>query len=561
MSFAMLTNMKYNRPVREPKLRADAYRHREKGEYRKAIASFRGHLKTHPKDVVAFLDLGHCFMQIEDFVEAAKVFAKIIEIDPKHVNALSNLGGALYRSGKPSDAKAILEYALELDPKCLYAHINLGGVLQALGDSKGNLNSALSAVSIDPASALAFNNLGSALSDLAMYIEAKHAYETAHLLQPNQVDTLINLAAVEAKLGSSERAIEMYEKTLRTLPSREKHRAEAIRFFASFEYLKLGALGTGWDYYDGGFSPMVPLAGARTPKRVFDVPRWQGEPLEGKRLMVWREQGLGDELLFGSCLPDLRTLGAEQIIIECEPRLVSILQRSFPDFIVRGQVYYANNLQSVNIDFDYELPMGSLMKHFRRSALDFAKSGPYLKADSFLMHEFETKLEQYKNLPLVGICWRSGKLSPVRNLSYTVLEDWLPILSSKRVNVVSLQYGDAEDEIIEVESKFGVRVIRWDDLDQKNELDRVFALMKCLDLVISVNTAPLRMASALGLPVLSVEGNGWTRFGRNEPRSPWFSNHHILEPDTSNRFESRMTTLLDIINQDLPSPTISIASG
>lgn len=521
--------MNFNRLTREPKQRSDAYKYREKGDYRRAITCFQNHLKTHPKDLVALLDLGHCLMQLENFAEAAKAYAKIIEHDPKHVNALSNLGGALYRSGKPGDAKAILEYALELDPKCLYAHINLGGVLQALGDLQGNLNSALSAVSIDPTSALAFNNLGSALTDLAMFHDAKHAYETAQMLQPNQVDTLINLAAVEAKLGSSEQAIEMYEKTLRILPVREKHRREAVEFFASFEYLKLGNLKKGWDYYDGGFSPMVPLAGARTPKRVFDVPRWRGEPLHGKRLLVWREQGLGDEILFGSCLPDLGELGAEKIIVECDPRLVSIFQRSFPEFTVRSQIYYSNNFRSPNNDFDYEIPMGSLMRRFRSCIDDFARSGPYLVASDELVADFQSRLAEYRDKPLVGICWRSGKLSPVRNLSYTVLEDWLPIAESGKVNIVSLQYGEAEAEIADAEQKFGIKIIRWSDFDQKNELDKVFALMSCLDYAISVNTAPLRMASAIGIPVISVEGSSWTQLGTNESTSIWFKNNTRLQ--------------------------------
>ena len=423
--------------------------------------------------------------------------------------------------------------------------------MQALGDLQGNLNSALSAVSIDPTSALAFNNLGSALTDLAMFHEAKHAYETAQMLQPNQVDTLINLAAVEAKLGSSERAIEMYEKTLRLLPAREKHRREAVQFFASFEYLKSGNLAKGWDYYDGGFSPMVPLAGARTPKRVFDVPRWRGEPLQGKRLLVWREQGLGDEILFGSCLPDLRSLGAERIIVECDPRLVPTFQRSFPEFMVRSQIYYSNNFRSPNNDYDYEIPLGSLMRQFRRSISDFGRSGPYLKADPSLVEEFEERLKPHRDLPLIGICWRSGKLSPVRNLSYTVLEDWLPVLQSDKFRVVSLQYGDADAEIDEIKSKFAVDIVHWGDLDQKNELDKVFALMTCLDLVVSVNTAPLRMAAAIGAPVLSVEKRGWARLGEGSNASKWFPNHHFIEPDESGKFESRMSEVVKVITKSL----------
>jgi len=309
----------------------------------------------------------------------------------------------------------------------------------------------------------------------------------------------------------------------------------------------MGNLEKGWEYYDGGFSPMVPIAGSRTPKRTFNVPLWEGQNLEGKRLLVWREQGLGDELLFGSCLPDLRELACEKVIVECDPRLVGILSRSFPDYLVRAQAYSATNGMSPYADFDYHLPIGSLMRHFRKSIEDFSKSGPYLVASEEMVVDFQSRLAGYRDKPLVGICWRSGKLSPVRNLSYTALEDWRPILESGKVNIVSLQYGEAEAEIVEVEKKLGVKIIRWHDLDQKNELDRVFAMMKCLDLVVSVNTAPLRMASALGLPVLSVEARGWTRLGQAKPKSPWFPNNHLIEPDESGRFDSRMTDIKELV--------------
>jgi tetratricopeptide (TPR) repeat protein len=487
-------------------------------------------------------------MQMEQFGEASKVYAKILEKDPKHVIALCNLGGSLHRDGKPKDAKAILEYALELDPKNLYAHINLGGVFQALGDLKGNLNSALAAVSIEPRSALAFNNLGSALSELAMFPEAKHAYETAAMLEPNQVDTLINLAAVEARLGSSQEAIAMYEKTLSLLPAREKHRADAVRFYASFEYLKTGNLERGWDYYEGGFSPMVPIAGARSPNRSFKVPKWNGEPLEGKRLLVWREQGLGDELLFGSCLHELQNLGAEQIIVECDPRLASVLARSFPNYLVRPQSYYAQSRESTYNDFDLHLPIASLMKFFRRQIEDFERGGPYIVPNDELVEEFQTRLAPFKDKPLVGICWRSGKLSPVRNLSYTVLEDWLPLLKSNKVRVVSLQYGDTETEIKSIEEEHGVEIIRWEHINQKDELDKVFALMKCLDLIISVSSAPLRMAGSLGAPVVTCEQLSWTWLGYNASRSPWFMNNMVIQRDINEGFDKKVPEILDLLN-------------
>jgi tetratricopeptide (TPR) repeat protein len=259
---------------------------RDAGKLAEAATALRTYLIKAPNDREVALIYGDVLMRLERFDDAVKFYAKWIEKDTKDALMLSNLGAALLRQGKPADAKSILEYVLELDPKNIYARINLGGVYQSLGELNLALKNALEAVSIDPTRALTFNNLGSAFNDLAKFEEAKHAFETAVMLEPNQVDALVNLASAESKLGNSKEAFRRYEEVIRLLPKEAKHRREAIEFFASFEYLLNGDLENGWSYYEGGFSPLVPLAGARSPKRVFSVPRWRGENIKGKTLLV-----------------------------------------------------------------------------------------------------------------------------------------------------------------------------------------------------------------------------------------------------------------------------------
>lgn len=136
-----------------------------------------------------------------------------------------------------------------------------------------------------------------------------------------------------------------------------------MRFYAAFEYLKLGDLERGWNYYDGGFSPLVPQNGRRTPVRKFDVPEWRGESLQNKRLLVWREQGIGDEIMFGTCLPDLLLLDGCEVILETDSRMVSIWARTFPEFHVRPQSFASDGRSPFN-DFDLHIPIGSLPEFF-----------------------------------------------------------------------------------------------------------------------------------------------------------------------------------------------------
>jgi tetratricopeptide (TPR) repeat protein len=507
------------------RLRQQAYTLRNARDFAGAKPLLAQLFELEPTNMPLALDYGEALMETEDFAGAVSLYAKLIEADPKNLAAVTNLGGALIRQGKLSDARSILEYALELDPKSIHARINLGSVLQASGERKANLDNALEAVQIDPSSSLAFNNLGSAFSDMAMFKEARHAYETAVMLDPDQIDALINLAAVEARLGASKASAEMYERVIKKLPKEAEQRIEATKFYAAFEYLKQGVLEKGWDYYEGGFSPLVPATGARSPRRTFDVPRWDGQPLNGKTLLVWREQGLGDELLFYTCLPELKNMGGK-VIVECDKRLVDVLARSFPEFAIRAEIFMPQKEgRSPLTDFDFHLPAGSLMRHFRPTIESFKRSGTYIKPDPLWVSKFQERLAPYRQdgCQIVGICWRSGKLDPVRNLSYTRLDEWSMVLTSPGYTFVNLQYGDCETELEEAEEKYGVKILNFPELDLKNDLDKVFALISCLDAVASVQTAVLTMSGAVGALSLGVKAGGWTRLGTKNYSSPWFS--------------------------------------
>lgn len=527
------------------RLRQKAQKLRRAGDWLSARETYLNLLKILPDDADAQLDLGYIYMQLEDFQSASRVYARMLEQNPRNAVVLANLGGALLRLGKPSDAKTVIEFALELDPKNIYARINLGGVLQSQGDFRAALANSLEAVAINPTHPLAFNNLGSALDDLALFKEAKHAYETSILLEPRQIDALINLAGVEAKIGDASESLRRYEEVIGLLPEEAVERRRAVEFFAAFECLKVGNFKKGWDYYEGGFSSMVPLGGARSPKRVFEIPPWTGEPLGGQRLLVWREQGLGDELMFATCLDELGALDGT-IIVESDPRLVDALSRSFPQFIIRAESFLPNQgMQSPHSDFDLHVPLGSLMRYFRRDLRDFERSGAYIKVDPIKRAKFAARLAPYKEkYRLVGICWRSGKVNPVRSLGYTQLDEWGEVLRNPGVKFVNLQYGDCESELCAAEEKYGVEILRWPDVDLKDHLDDVFALMASLDLVVSVQTAVLMMAGAVGAETVGFRSGGWSFFGLTE-RDPWNLRKQII-PD----FQSLQDYLLHLESRD-----------
>ena len=476
------------------------------------------------------LELGDCLMTLERFQDASEVYAKLAESYPKSSLVFSNLGAALYRCRRMQEARAVLEHALELDPKSMSVRTNLGGVLQSTNDFSAALKNALELVASHPTEALAFNNLGSAFSDLNNIEAARHAFETAIMLKPGQIDALTNLAVMESRYGNFQRAIELFQAAIDQLPSTSIERRKSLEFYKAFDHLRLGDLAQGWALYESGFSKLVPINAMRSPDREFVAkPRWRGEDLSGKTLLIWREQGIGDEIRFAACIDDLKGR-VDRIIFECSPRLAQLFSRSWDFVETRPESPYRG--KGVPTDFDYQLPVGSLMSFFRRSVDDFSRSRPYAVPDSSKVAKFLTRLAPLRHgKKLVGICWRSGLLTPTRNSEYTHLLDWGDILSREDVLFVNLQYGDSSRELADAREKLGVDILDWPDLDLKNDVEDVLALISCLDLVVTVRTTVNNMAGVVGTKcALLIKEAHWSLLGQKT--YPWFpDNETLLVPE------------------------------
>ena len=475
----------------------------------------------------SFTPIGKDLMEVGRFELAAKVFAKWAEMEPENFMPWSNLGACLHKMRLNEDAKEILLHAIRLNPDNAFARINLGGVLQELRDYKAGIENALEAVRCDPTSSLAFNNLGSAFADSGMHQHAQHAFETSLMLDKKSQFARINLAKINSILGNTAIAIEQFEEALKIEEKNKGLQADVLKAHLAFDYLKMGRIEDGWRCYEYGFSPYLPLVMSRQPQRIFSVPKWGGQSLKsGQRLMIWREQGVGDEILFGTCLHELKNIGG-QIIVECDPRLLNAYRRSFPEFEIRAEpLSVTTDLVQKNHDFDFHLPVGSLSRFFRKSLSDYQRGGPFIEVDQEQKLNFRERLAGTEGKLKIGFAWRSGMLSANRNAAYTSLIDWNDIFSIPNAVFVNLQYGDCEQELVEAEKLHGIQIHRWPDLDLKFDLDRTFALMSCLDVVVSAAIAVFPMAGAVGVKAVQLGAPYWANFG-SASAYPWFPGARI----------------------------------
>ena len=525
-----------------------ALKYHNQGDLVKAKDSFLRFYKIHPDYSGLKASLAKVCIQLSQYDEGLHYIIEELKLNPNDPNTLTSCAFIQVQMGLLEDAFKNINLAIDIDPEKIESQFVLCSILTAQGDDQAALTVALNALSIDPTSANALNNLGTVLQKNGDSMSAKIAFESACILSPESHEPFYNLACLEAIADNPHKAIELFNKSLLMKSFTTSNIKPRVMYSLSFEFLKIGRLSEGWKNYNFGFHESVPFEYRRAPNRTFSVPEWKGEPLSGQRLLIWGEQGIGDLLSFLTCLADLDAIDG-YVLVECEPRLVVSLGRSFPKIIFRASSYYqTQGLPPVFNDYNLHIPMGSLMGIFRNDISDFKNSKPYIIVDSEKANYFEEKLNSPQPARRrIGICWRSGKLSGQRNANYTSLLDWGSIFALPNCDFINLQYGECEDELVEAEDKFGVKILRWSELDLKNDFESTFALMSRLDTVVTVGTAVSMMAASIGVSVILMEQRNWGQLGTD--RYPWFENVEVILPPKGGIVAECLTTAANIISK------------
>lgn len=468
-------------------------------------------------------------IDLHEFEEAHIFLLRSLNKSPNDYTLLVTCAYVQLKIGILSEAEKNIKNAIKINPEKVEAYQSLTAILIAKEDLQGALTSATDALKINPFSVTSLNNLGATLTKLNNLHDAKSCFETSLAIEPeNNFLAIFNLASIEYKLFNIQTSIELFEKILNSNSTLNREYLIPTKWSLSSLYLHVGDLDKGWEYYKYGFDLTNSIQNRRAPNRSFTKPRWDFKPLNGKILLIWCEQGLGDEIDFLSILPDLPYM-TESIIIECDKRLVKILSTNFPQIHFR-ETSYKNDfiLSSMHDDFDFQVPIGDLMKLYRNDISKFQKVSSYLKVDEPLKSKFKSDLDNISKKKKIGICWRSGKLNPERNINYTNLADWGDIFKlSEEFDFVNLQYGECEDELLNAESLYGLKIIRWPKLDLKNDLDSVAALLSNLDLVVTIGSAVSCLAGAVGTKQLLMMPDNWSFFGQKN-YSPFLNKKLII---------------------------------
>ena len=453
------------------------------GRHVEAIAHFEQALVEKPDDTKVLFALGNTASHLGLAGAAEQFFRRVLALEPARLEATVQLANLLRAQGQHNAAIALLEPALAREPQSPELHLTLGSAFREQGD----------------------------------FDRAARQYEQALAARPNYAPALANLADMRADAGDPQAARTLYDCAIKADPKNPQ-----ARLNRAILHLLNGELKAGWRDY---------AARTEVPNKVPAVlgeqrlAAWSGGSLKRVRLLVRAEQGVGDQILFASLIPELAAKARNEggsVILECEARLAPLFARSFPNITV-----HPASIKTIGgtplADYSWlrtagganaVVLMGSLPKYLRGSLESFPNPHRFLCPDLEERTRWRAVFDLGKKI--IGISWRSGKTSGGdRGLQYAPLAQWGEFLRGLDATLISAQYDATPEEVSELERISGRRIVVPQGLDQKQELDRSCAMLSALDVLVSAPTAVAWLSAGAGVPTLkTLYGPLWTAMGQ-----------------------------------------------
>ena len=493
--------------------------------YRKTIALDRN-------NAPAYFHLGLLLSSLKRDEEAEQCYRKAIAIDPGYAIAYSNLGVLLAKEQRDNEAEHCCRKAIALDPGNAIAHSNLGKLLAKRKHYDKAEQHYRKAITIDPTCATAYTNLGLLLEDLKRYDEAEKNYLQAIACAPNAAISYSNLGLFLTRTRREEEAEQCFRQAITVDPT-----FSIAHFNLGFLLLRQGRLSEGWPYFETRNDPNLPDENKHPCPINAPFPQWQGESLAGKSLLVWPEQGLGDEIQFCRYLSLLKEQGAAQITLLCKAPLTTLMEtlEGVDTVISLGEA------DTVVTAHDYWIYPLSIPLHCQTTLTTIPARLPYLQALPDRVTRWSARLPHQGFR--VGLVWKGNRLHTNDNKrSLPGLVTLAPLWSVPGVRFVSLQKGQGEDEARNPPAEQPL-------IDLGAEIDDfgdTAAIVEQLDLVICVDTAVAHLAGALAKPcwvLLPAEKGDW-RWLKDRNDSPWYPG--VMRLFRQTRDEDWTSVVLDI---------------
>ena len=458
------------------------------GYFSKALDYYQKAVKLMPHSVALAVNMAELLRTTKQARQAVQVLSEALDFNPDDSRLLDQLAISYTVLGENAKAEHSWLRAIAIEPNNAQVLNNLSAYYYQEHQYAKAIQLATRAWQLAPDKANILNNLGNCLNALNRFEEAIPVLQDATRLHPKLVPAWRNLGHAYHNTGQFDRALICFEKALQLDP----HNKYSI-WQRAFTRLMTGDFKRGWEDYETGLEIKTRLnkTGSRNP--------WQPGIEKNENVLMCVEQGVGDQIMFVSCLPEL-IQECNKVYLECDPRLAPLFQRAFPDVVVLPlsdprKTWTTKELPEVN----YQVSMGSLPRYFRQNLASFPRRSAFLQPPPKSLLKWQQRYAQLGEGLKVGISWEAGVRVEHAKRSLT-LGQLLPILRNKDCQFINLQYGDVAVELRTFEENYNISIHEWPDSDSKKELDDFSAKISALDLVISVGNANVHLAGALGVP-------------------------------------------------------------
>lgn len=457
--------------------------YRRRGDVQSGLDVLTAFRARHPDNVEATSALARAFVAEREFKTALSLVLWVLEKQPDDVDMLMALASIRAEEMRYAEAGSHIERALVLKP------------------------------SIDIKGALAANQLMRCQYDKALVTAAEVVAE-----RPRAAAEMAGIQIYAlTHLGRHDEALPLIEQAIQENPNDPNRRFPRASINLLHE-----RFAEGWDDY--AFRNLS----STKHLRMLPFPQWAGEALDGKTVIVLADQGLGDQVMFASCLPDLIRRRPARVIVEVNARLAKIMARSFPtcEIVPSRQDNGFEWVRPLGA-IDCFIPIGDLPQQFRRQRSDFPDHRGYLVPDADRVEYWRGALAQLGDGPKIGVSWRGGTEQTrqvMRTMDVTALAGLAPACAAAKW--VCLQYGEVREEVERARSQ-GWPLHHWQEAIQ--DLDEFAALVSALDLVITVCNTTVHFAGALAKEVLVLAPRipEW-RYGLTSASLPWYPSSRVF---------------------------------
>ena len=487
----------------------------ETGQDSEALKCHRKATQLDPSQPQAWLNLGQCLGRLQRTDEALAAYDRALAVAPQYAAAWNNKGLALQALRRQVSALEAIDQAIQFQPDMAEAHFNRGNVLDTLGRYSEALTSYARALDLKPDYTEAMNNQGTVLAELERLEEALTCYEWVLARHPNHARAWYNKGNALLALTGPEQAEACYTEAARIDPNYPD-----AQYALGLMLLARGQFAEGWAKTEFRWQSMQ----ASQVKVSMSRPRWGGSPSD-RPLLLWGEQGPGDQILYSSVLPELADL-PQRKMVALDRRLIPLFGRSMPgfEFVDLAQASDA-------LDFAEHLPLGSLPRLLRPDTASFQRArSPFLRADESRTAALRGKIARPGKLSC-GVSWWSNRKSIGRYKSLSLAQLLAPLASDK-LHFVNLQYGDTAAERETLLRDLHIEVQNVEEVDNFNDLDGLAALIQACDVIITTSNTTAHLAGALGKKTLlllpSGKGRLWYWSGQNE-QNLWYPSIRSFE--------------------------------